>query len=43
MLATKNTDNFHYGFFNYTITDRLRRDITALKHRIQIAEILASA
>ena len=34
---------FNYNILDYTIADRLRRDITALKHRIQIAEILASA
>ena len=43
MLAADIKDNFHYGFFNYAITDRLRRDISLLKHRIKIAEILASA
>ncbi|MBO7567029.1 MAG: hypothetical protein J6T60_08030 [Bacteroidales bacterium] len=43
MMPTKIKDNFHYEKFDYAIEDRLRRDITALKHRIQIAEILASA
>ena len=43
MLAADIKDNFHYGFFNYAITDRLRRDISLLKNRIKIAEILASA
>ncbi len=43
MLATNIKDNFRYGFFDYDIADRLRRDISLLKHRIKIAEILASA
>lgn len=43
MLAADIKDNFHYGFFNYDIADRLRRDLTLLKNRIKIAKILASA
>ncbi len=34
-------DKFDYNFFDYTIADRIRRDITATVNRVQVANLLA--
>jgi len=44
LLPTDYRDNyFTYDCFNYTIADRLRRDVNIFKERIKIAKILDSA
>ena len=42
-FLVRQAPNFEYTLFDYTIKDRLRRDLNVLKNRIKIAEILASA
>ncbi len=42
-IRQPNIDTFNYNGFDYTIKDRLRRDINIIQNRIQIAEVLASA
>lgn len=43
IIRQPNIVKFNYNVFDYTIKDRLRRDINELQNRIKIAEILASA
>lgn len=40
-LQIPNMDKFDYDTFNYTIADRIRRDVTAIADRVCLADILA--
>ena len=40
-LPMQNMEKFDYGFFNYTIEDRIRRDVTAIADRVCLSDLLA--
>ena len=40
-LPIPNMEKFDYGFFNYTIEDRIRRDVTAIADRVCLSDLLA--
>ncbi|MBO7567028.1 MAG: hypothetical protein J6T60_08025 [Bacteroidales bacterium] len=40
-LPIETMENFNYGFFEYTLEDRIRRDVTAIADRVCLSDMLA--
>ena len=40
-LPIETLENFNYGFFEYTLEDRIRRDVTAIADRVCLSDMLA--